>query len=69
MKAEPDGSFQVGARDKERDYDGPVADVYIRDSWLFIVTDEYEGCAMLNVEALPYLRRALSKLAKSRGAP
>lgn len=54
----------VGAEDKECDYSGPVAEVYAKDRWLFIVTDSYEGCAMLNLEALPYLRRALAVVEK-----
>jgi hypothetical protein len=58
--------FLVGAEDKETDYSGPAARVTADGSWLHIVTDDYEGNAMLNIEALPYLRRALAKLEKAR---
>lgn len=44
-------------------YHGPVARVSYDKTWLNIVTDDYEGAAMLNIEALPYLRRALSRIA------
>jgi hypothetical protein len=45
-------------------YIGPKADVYIRDGWLFVQTDRYEGSAMMNAETLPALRKALAKLAR-----
>ena len=70
MKAHISGDakhgFEVWASDPIRDYKGPVADVYTKDKWLFIVTDPYEGAAMLNIEALPKLRSALAKLDKAR---
>lgn len=60
--------FLVGARDKPSNYEGPVARVSHDDTWLRIVTDENEGSAMINIEALPFLRRALAKIAKERKA-
>lgn len=54
----------VGARSKDSDYLGPVADITWDETWLWIVTDEYEGSVMLNIEALPHLRRALARIAK-----
>lgn len=54
----------VGAKDAETDYIGPVARIEYNKDWLYIVTDEYEGVAMLNIEALPALRRALTQIAK-----
>lgn len=43
---------------------GPTASVTYDDSWLNIVTDDCEGHAMLNIETLPQLRRALAEIAK-----
>jgi len=60
----------VGAKyftpDKDNDwlYHGPYARVEYDKDWLHICTDDYEGHAMLNIEALPYLRRALAAIAK-----
>lgn len=68
IKTLPDGGYLVGARDAERDYDGPAARVHADDTWLNIVTDDYEGHAMLNIETLPMLRRALARIAKERKA-
>jgi aminoglycoside phosphotransferase len=59
------GTQFVGASDKKSGYSGPVAQVYADKDWLWIVTDDYEGVAMLNIEALPHLRRALTRLAKT----
>lgn len=56
--------FLVGATDG--DYRGPVAEVSADATWLHICTDSYEGHAMLNIEALPYLQRALREIAKRR---
>lgn len=56
----------VGARDKENGREGPVAHVTYDDDWLWISTDEYEGTTMLNIEALPALRRALTIIARDR---
>lgn len=53
------------ARDGEaRPYRGQSAAITYDDSWLHIVTDDYEGHAMLNIETLPVLRRALAKIAR-----
>lgn len=60
-----DGELLVGAEDKSRNYCGPVARVYVRDGFLWIVTDDHEGVAMINEEALPSLQEALRQLAKS----
>lgn len=56
--------FRVGARGlgEHSDYLGPVANVEVRNGWLYIETDPHEGSAMLNVEALPKLRLVLQKL-------
>ena len=54
----------VGCKATNSDYEGPAASVTYDKDWLHIVTDEYEGAAMLNIETLPVLRRALSKVAK-----
>jgi hypothetical protein len=59
----------VGASDlsnEEYPYHGPVARVSCDDKWLVICTDDHEGYAMLNVEALPFLRRALGYLDRKR---
>jgi hypothetical protein len=64
---EKDGTFYVGAEDltdKANPYRGPVAEVAHDDTWLTIETDAYEGHAMLNIEALPYLRKALAKISR-----
>jgi hypothetical protein len=62
------GKFRVGASDEPQvgdyPYNGPCAEVYGDDSWVCIVTDNYEGHAMLNREALPRLIEALTKLEK-----
>lgn len=61
--------FLVGAEDlsdKANPYRGPVAEITWDDTWLNICTDSYEGNVMLNIEALPYLRRALAQIAKAR---
>lgn len=64
LKGEASGEQLVGAVNKDTDYRGPEARISADGEWLNIVTDEYEGAAMLNIEALPQLRRALSRLAK-----
>jgi hypothetical protein len=61
----------VGAEDlsdPKAPYRGPVAEVTWDDTWLNITTDKYEGHAMLNIEALPYLRRALAQIERARKA-
>lgn len=60
--------YLVGAEDKETNYSGPVARVSADKNWLVIETDAYEGHAMLNVEALPALIRALRQLQSERTA-
>lgn len=56
------GGYLVGARDTKSDYEGLEGKVYVEGPWLMVVTDEYEGAAMLNVETLPFLIEALQKL-------
>jgi len=58
----------VGAKDTldtVHKYEGPVAEITWDDTWLYIVTDKYEGHVMLNIEALPFLRKALAQVAAS----
>ena len=54
----------VGTTD-HTDYHGPTAHITYDKDFFYISTDDYEGTAMLNIEALPYLRRALAKIAKA----
>lgn len=63
IKDEP-GKYRVWAESDDSDYVGPVADVYEDKNWVFIVTDRYEGVAMINREALPSLIKALKGLEK-----
>lgn len=65
----PDGSQQVGAEEKARDYQGPVADVSYNKDWLYISTDPYEGSAMLNIEALSHLIEALRRIESEISKP
>lgn len=44
---------------------GSFADISADKTWLNIVSDPYEGHVMLHIETLPYLRRALARLARS----
>lgn len=58
----------VGAKDEsdpKHPYFGPTASVSGDGTWLNVVTDDYEGAAMLNIEALPFLIEALQALAAS----
>lgn len=43
---------------------GTSARVSFDKNWLWIVTDDHEGSAMLHIECLPKLRRALASIAK-----
>lgn len=45
-------------------YEGPSCSIWHDKDWVYVSTDEHEGTAMLNIEALPALRRALALLAK-----
>lgn len=60
------GEYSVGCRDEPQvgdyPYNGPCARVEASMDWLFICTDNYEGNAMLNIEALPKLIEALQRL-------
>lgn len=73
MKAfshEDGGSVYVWAEDISEPpvgrYRGPATKVTHDDAWLYIKTDPYDGVVMLNIEALPALRKALAKIAKAR---
>lgn len=61
IEGDPSG-FRVGARSTETDYVGPIADIWFNADWLYIVTDEYEGVAMLNIETLPALIEVLQRI-------
>ena len=65
LKRTEKGSIVVGANG-DGGYVGPRAQIDHDDAWLHIVTDSYEGHAMLNIEALPQLRRALTMIARER---
>ncbi len=69
IRGSVEDGFQVGAAATDSDYIGPVADVSFDDKWLHITTDDYEGAAMLNIEALPFLLKALRQIDKRRRAP
>lgn len=60
----------VGANSKKQadgyQYLGPAARVSYDKDWLYIVTDDHEGNAMLDIEALSALRRALAQIARER---
>lgn len=47
-------------------YDGPTAEVYADDAWVYVVTDQYEGHAMINMKAIDKLITALSRVRKQR---
>lgn len=66
LEVRDDGVQLVGAREDD-DYMGPAARVSHDDTWLHVTTDDYEGAAMLNIEALPYLILALSNIARAIG--
>ena len=57
--------FRVGGRYEDGDC-GPVAEVSYDGNWLHIVTDSFEGHAMLNIEVLPLLIEALQQLNEAR---
>lgn len=68
------GNLYVGAEDMSEPkspYKGPVAEVYVENAtWLRIVADIYDNSLMLNIEALPFLRKALAEIERKmkRGA-
>jgi hypothetical protein len=47
---------------EDGDYKGPEAAVYADKDWLYVVTDDYEGHAMMNIETLPALIKALQRI-------
>src|SRR6185312_16162754 len=59
-------SFRIRAEDLDCDYYGPSVDVYRNDMFVFVSTDQYEGTAMFNIEALPQLIEALQRLCRNR---
>lgn len=59
----------IGAQstdDETGTYWGPIARVSFDKDWLYIVTDDYEGSAMINIQALGKLRLALARIHKER---
>lgn len=64
-----DAGYLVGAKDDAHQYKGPVAEITADSTWLYVSTDPYEGTAMLNIEALPFLIEALTKIAAGRDSP
>lgn len=68
--AAAENNQRVGARYKSDGSLGPVAEISVskngRDddhvSWITISADDYEGSAMLHIEALPLLIEALEEL-------
>lgn len=52
--------------EREPPYYGPQARISHDDTWLHITTDDYEGHAMLNIETLPVLIRALQAIQRIR---
>jgi hypothetical protein len=49
-------------RGPEPPYIGPVARIWGDAEWVYVSTDDYEGTAMINREALPKLIVALQRL-------
>lgn len=63
------GSVYVGAEDlsdPKAPYRGPVAEVTADDTWLRIIADPYDNALMLNIEALPFLKKALSEIERKQ---
>jgi hypothetical protein len=61
------GEFRVWSEEAERKgpelpYVGPVARVHGDNNWVYVITDDYEGVAMINRETLPKLIEALQRL-------
>lgn len=60
------GQYRVGCKDDPQvgnfPYNGPCAHIYSDKSFVYVCTDDYEGNAMVNIEALGPLIEALSKL-------
>ena len=58
----------VGYMEKDQSgpwpYNGPTARISFDENWLNICTDDYEGNAAINIEALPQLQKALRMVAK-----
>lgn len=63
-----DNGYLVGAIDADSDYVGPEAEIMGDDVWLHITTCPYEGAAMINIEALPFLIEALLEIQAKRVA-
>lgn len=45
---------------KDGRYEGPSVKISHNKDWVFLGTDDYDGTAMFNVEALSAVRRALA---------
>lgn len=56
------GKTYVGAKDKDRNYQGPQVCVYTENgTWLRIVENPYDNSLMVNLEAAPFLIKAIQK--------
>lgn len=65
IKEDKPGHFRIWSESAETRpdrYVGPVADVYGDQEWVCVVTDKYEGYAMVNRTTLPKLIEALTRL-------
>lgn len=65
------GKVYVGAEDLSdpaSPYRGPLAEVTADDTWLRVVADPYDNHLMLNIEAVPYLRKALAEIERKQKA-
>ena len=63
------GAVYVGAEDlsdQKNPYRGPTAEVRADDTWLRIIADPYDNSLILNIEALPFLKKALSEIERKR---
>lgn len=64
IKGSAADGFQVGFIYPDGQW-GPCAQVTFEKDWLHIVTDSYEGHAMLKIESLPALRKALLQISRA----
>lgn len=68
LKGSVKGDQIVGCTYKSDGSAGTSARVSFDKTWLHIITDDYEGSAMLHIECLPKLRTALARIAKEMKA-
>lgn len=55
----------IGPKHKNGDqYRGGPIRIYYDATWLYLVTDDYEGHAMVNIETLPAIVRCLNAIKK-----